>query len=313
MGKYNFIPRLAAKRTTKKEENNFIMIILGSTGSGKSYSGIATGLMTKIYATVKYKNEHKEQPRFDSETIVFKANEIMDLLDEGLPPQSIIQLDEGGEIADARKWWSDPNDVLTSTIDTFRADRLSLIWCTPDLDRIDKRIREEADIVAQMVEKRKMKVQSVTKDRVSNKLLNPYPKLKNAVLKGNTQDGDYANVHVCDLYNLVKEIGEENLIDKYEKRKRAFINEIQSKGKKRLNGEDVVPKLEMMDIVKLIVNKWDDVNVAETSKTTLLSIFRGRLNTEHPDYEVTRRDLEDAVNFYKSDMEYAKEVVKNNS
>lgn len=311
MGRYNFIPKLAAKRTSKSGENNFLMIILGDTGSGKSYSGMVTGLMTKMYATVNYRDEQNQVPRFDVGTIAFTADELMRTLDEGLPPQSIIQLDEGGEIADARKWWSDPNDAITSTIDTFRADRLSLIWCTPDLSRIDKRIREEADLVAQMEEKKKMKVQSVTKDRVTNTLLNPYPKLKQKVLKGSTQDGNYTNVHVRDLEELAEEVGWSDNLQKYEKQKKEFINEVQKKGREKVEGTDDedAPQLDMMDISELIVNEMKDVDVEMTSKSSLKSIVRGRLLNEFSDHQFKKQDIKHAVNFVKSDPDYAEKAV----
>lgn len=281
------------------------MIILGDTGSGKSYSGIVTGLMIRLFATVRYKPE--QEPVFNSDTIVFKAEDVMDLLDKGLPPQSVIQLDEGGEIADARKWWSDPNDVLTSTVDTFRDDRLCLIWCTPDLDRVDKRIREEADVVAQMQGRRKMKVQSVTKDRVTGTVLNPYPKLKDKVLKGNTQDGDYANVYVTDLKKLCKDIGEEDLIEKYEKRKKSFINEVQKKGRERLRKDkDVTQRLDMLDLAGILVHK--DFDIENKNKTDLYSLLKSRLETEYEDYEYNSSEIKEAVTLAKNDIGYAKEV-----
>lgn len=310
MSKYNFVPELAAKKTSKKEDNNFIMIILGSTGSGKSYSALMIGLLIKIYATIKYKEEHEEDPVFDIDTICFKAQKVMKALDEGLPPQSVIMIDEGGEVADARKWWSDPNDVITSTIDTFRADRLCLIWATPDMQRIDKRVREEADLVAQMLGKRKMKVQSVKKDRVTNTVLNPYPKLKDKVLKGSTQDGDYANVKVGDLNKLLKEIGKEEMLDEYEEKKRRFINEVQSEGRERLEQEDNGRRMSMIDIVKIAMNDMNDINFKETSQRALTSIFRGRLSNEYPDRNVNKQDIEDAVNIIKKDRDYAEKIAK---
>jgi len=307
MGKYNFIPKLAARKTSKKEEDNFIMLILGDTGSGKSYSAMVTGIMIQAYATVLY--EPKEKPVFNSETIIFRADEMMELVDEGLPPQSIIQLDEGGEIADARKWWSDPNDVITSTIDTFRADRLSLIWATPDLDRVDKRIRNEIDVIAQMQGKKQMKVQSVKKDRVSGMVLNPYPKMSKRVLKGATQDGNYANVYVRDLYDLVEQVGKKGLIKKYEKRKKKFINEVQKKGRDRLENKDVNKKFDMMDIAGIMLDGMDvDVN---KPKGTLKSLVTGRLKAEYPDYDFTKTSVEDAITFVQEDPEYANEAVTN--
>jgi len=307
MGVYNVIPKLAAKRTSKKENDNFIMLIVGDTGSGKSYAGMVTGLMSVMYASVMHDPE--EEPIFNEDTIVFRPAKMMELLDEGLPPQSIIQLDEGGEIANARKWYSDPNDVITSTIDTFRADRLALIWCTPDPSRIDKNVREEADVIAQMTRKKHMKVQNIVKDRVSKQILHPYPTMKGKVLKGNTANNDYSNVKVADVYKVLREMGrDESMIEEYEKRKKKFIDEVQKKGREKLEENKSDKKLDMMDVSGYILKEMD-LDFEEISKDEATSVVVGRLKAEHPEWDFSNNAVRNAINYIKQDREHAEQAV----
>ena len=105
---------------------NWLGIITGDTGSGKSYSAltIAKEISNKIY-------------------VVFTAREFMELLNsEDLEKGSVIIFDEAGVGLSSRDWYSQQNKLLGAILQTFRNMNLAVIFTTPDLSFIDVQARK---------------------------------------------------------------------------------------------------------------------------------------------------------------------------
>ena len=108
------------------QNKNWLAIITGETGSGKSYSALSMAKMisNKIH-------------------VVFNALEFMELLNsDKIEKGSVIIFDEAGVGMSAREWYSQQNKLLGSVLQTFRNMNLAVIFTTPDLSFIDVQARK---------------------------------------------------------------------------------------------------------------------------------------------------------------------------
>ena len=112
-----------------KENKNFLCIICGGTGSGKTYTGL--------------KLAHQIDPEFSINRVVFTAKELMEVLNNGgLRKGSVILFDEAGVGMPARDWYSIQNKLLGYVLQTFRHRNLGVIFTTPSFDFIDTQARK---------------------------------------------------------------------------------------------------------------------------------------------------------------------------
>jgi len=116
----------------KKNKNNIISIV-GSTGSGKTYSGISIG--EKMVKGTKVE--------FGIENIVFSLKGLMRLINGGkLTAGSVILFDEPQCSISSRDFQTVANKAFNQLISTFRAKNFTLIFCTPFEDLLDKSTRK---------------------------------------------------------------------------------------------------------------------------------------------------------------------------
>lgn len=129
--KTNSWARWMVNRTMRQNKNNLIGII-GSTGSGKTYSGIS---MCEIMAEM-------DGVPFTIDHIVFSLTELMQLINSGtLKKGSKILFDEPQISISARDFQSEANKVFNYLLSTFRHRNLTLIFCTPFESLLDKNTR----------------------------------------------------------------------------------------------------------------------------------------------------------------------------
>jgi len=116
-----------------KKNKNWIAIIVGQTGSGKSLSAIS--LAAQI------------DSNFSIKRVVFNSRDFMRLLraPEGsenyLEKGSCVVYDEAGVGAASRQWFSIQNKMLSFATQTFRARNVALILTVPDMNYVDSQIR----------------------------------------------------------------------------------------------------------------------------------------------------------------------------
>jgi len=112
-----------------RENKNFIGIISGPTGSGKSWSSLSLG--------------EQADPEFNIDRVVFSGGELMRLINSGtLKKGSAIVFEEAGIGMSSKSWQSVTNKLLNFLIQTFRHRNFILIFNTPYMDFVDASTRK---------------------------------------------------------------------------------------------------------------------------------------------------------------------------
>lgn len=124
--------RLLLYRIFKKNQNNLIAVV-GATGTGKSYSAISICEMMAAKTKIPFTIDH----------IVFNLKDLMALINSGkLKKGSCIIYDEPQVTISAREFQSISNRVFNYLITTFRHMNLTLFFCAPFEDLLDKTARK---------------------------------------------------------------------------------------------------------------------------------------------------------------------------
>jgi len=119
-----FVKRI--KQRLLYQIKNWLAIVCGETGSGKSYSALS---LAKLISW----NVH----------IVFTPVEFLRLLNSGkLKKGDVILFDEAGVGMASRDWYSVQNKLLGSVLQTFRNMNVAVIFTTPNLSFIDVQARK---------------------------------------------------------------------------------------------------------------------------------------------------------------------------
>lgn len=107
-----------------EKNKNFLAFYSGQTGSGKSWSCLATGELL--------------DEEFGIDRVVFDAREFMALINSGkLKKGSVIVWDEMSVTQDAKTWQSLMNRLIANLIQTFRHRNFILLMNSPYMRRID--------------------------------------------------------------------------------------------------------------------------------------------------------------------------------
>lgn len=116
------------RRRLYKENKNYLAVICGETGSGKSYSGLS--LCKAI------------DDSFNVDRVVFTPSEFIHLLNKGnLEKGNAILWDEAGVGIPAREWYRLSNRLIGYVIQTFRNRNLAVVFTVPTYSFIDKQLR----------------------------------------------------------------------------------------------------------------------------------------------------------------------------
>ncbi|MHA1481992.1 MAG: hypothetical protein ACTSQA_00965 [Candidatus Heimdallarchaeaceae archaeon] len=108
---------------------NMIIMISGKTGSGKSFSSLSIGEML--------------DPDFGIERVIFKAKDLMNLINRGnLKKGSVIIWEEAGIDLSSKSWQSTTNKIINFLIQSFRHRNFILIMNAPYSDFVDNTTRK---------------------------------------------------------------------------------------------------------------------------------------------------------------------------
>lgn len=114
----NYIKQRIAKN------KNFLCVITGPTGSGKSWAGLSIA--------------EQLDPEFDISRCVFRGKDLMELINSGtLKKGSVIFFDESQIDLNNRAWQSLMNKLLNYLLTTFRHRCFVLIFTSPYIDFLD--------------------------------------------------------------------------------------------------------------------------------------------------------------------------------
>jgi len=214
-----------------RQNKNFLCLISGQTGSGKSWSALSIGQMV--------------DPDFCVERIIFKGKELMNLINgDKLGDRKGVFLlwDEAGVDLSNRNWQSLTNKMLNYLLQTFRHRCIILFFTTPYADFLDKQTRKlfHAEIKTLSIDYKKKMV-----------------KLKPLLIQYNAKYGKfyYKFLRVVSKDGGVVPINEWNvpaptqeLIDKYELKKTAFTTKLNKEIEEALDGLEVKNKKPLTDI-----------------------------------------------------------------
>jgi len=119
------------KNRLHKRDQNYLAIVCGATGSGKSEVSIELARLIS--------------PKFTSAHIVFTVEEFFLLLNSGkLKRGDVIVWEEIGVAADNRQFFTLQNRAITYCFETFRWLNLAVIMNLPGLGMVDSRVKKLA-------------------------------------------------------------------------------------------------------------------------------------------------------------------------
>lgn len=110
-----------------KKNKNVLIVIVGGTGSGKSYTALR--LAYELDPTFSHKTLRQR--------LAYKPDHFFDIVNSGLVKGQAMIIDEGGVAQDAREWHSFNNKAINQILETFRHENLFVIFAVPALKYID--------------------------------------------------------------------------------------------------------------------------------------------------------------------------------
>lgn len=115
------------KKRIYKQNKNFLAVICGETGSGKSWTALRLGEVL--------------DPNFTVDQVVFRRPDFFELLLSGkLKKGSVIIFDEAGVGLGSRTWYEHKD--INSILQTFRHKNYIVLFTVPSFDFVDKQARE---------------------------------------------------------------------------------------------------------------------------------------------------------------------------
>lgn len=154
-----------------KENKNFLCIITGKTGHGKTYSALR--LAEEI------------DPTFNINRVAFSPEEFFELVTGGrLKRGNVIVFDEAGVGLPNREWWSFSNRAINYILQSFRYRNLVVIFTVPSLYFIDIGARKLFHMYMEVIDvdrkRQAVKVKPFFMDYSSryDKIYFKYPRMK---------------------------------------------------------------------------------------------------------------------------------------
>lgn len=313
---YNYVINKARSRTRGKNQN-YMLVVVGPTGSGKSYSAIALAMMI--------------DPDFDISRVCFRAEEFLKAASRDLDPGSVIVFDEAGIDVSSREWYTVRNKAINQTVETFRRDNLVCIWTTPVLSNIDKKSRSYFHGLAEVLDPGKVggksgevwgaiKYFDLIPDVQKGGVITVYPQItdaQNRPVQVKGSNPSQPNMIIPDPRRIGRTDDEskgKKLIEKYEEKKKEFTEEIKEKGLKELheeeeeNVEDI--KLEGDSLIGFISKRFDEFPFSEDlSKRELARRVYSKLQVITDDnVDFTKNEIKNVAGYIKNNSDEAKEL-----
>ena len=151
-----------------RNKQNFIALIAGSTGSGKSYLSMKIGELI--------------DRNFNVDKIAYTVQELLEQVRIGQEGECLV-LDESGVAFGSRRAMSRDNVILSNVLETFRFKSLALLLCVPDLGQVDINARRLAHV---FIETKQIDYEhqllivkwfNIHVDRWSGEILHKYPRV----------------------------------------------------------------------------------------------------------------------------------------
>lgn len=126
------------------ENKNFLVLVLGETGSAKSYSSIRLSELVEAYL----------HPTYSTKNVCMSFLDFMNQLTSKRETRAVkgssLVYEELGISGDADEWWSKTNKILKYILQTFRTRNLCVFFTVPDEILVDNRIKSMFHAVMEM-------------------------------------------------------------------------------------------------------------------------------------------------------------------
>lgn len=311
-----FLADIAVQRL--KANHNILIGIFGPPGSSKSYSSIAEGDII--------------DPSFSVMKVVFSVREFMTLIntrdgegDRIVNPGSVIVFEEAGVEIDAQKWYKDSNQIMKYVMETFRRDRIGVIFNAPIKEMIDSKIQALFHYVVLMVDPFKAgtpekpkygvgNIYEVAQNIISGKHYLRFPEVY--------KDGKYIKLSSSSMYdgNIQFMEPREKLRDAYEEKSRIYKQSVQKKGLELLLG--IMPDWNERRIIRYICEQEkrflnpkniksdkDGQPTGEYDKVKIQRKVKNAMFYDFPDVKIKLNRIKEAVEIFVDDPNKSREAI----
>lgn len=201
-----------------KQNKNWLSIITGQTGSGKSWSALS--LAEKI------------DPDFDTSKVVLRPEKFMEKVAEREWGQGdVVVFDEAGAGMSAKAHMTKKNRIIDQVLQTFRRQNIAVIFTVPSKSNVDKSVRRllhtyiETKTIDYINERNHLKWLEMDYNQKTDKIYYKYPKRR-------TDSGALKKIKTVKMgkpsESLIKAYEEKR--SKYQDRKNnEFLEELQEK------------------------------------------------------------------------------------
>ena len=245
-----------------RNNQNFLCVVYGPTGSGKSYSCL------KLCELL--------DPHFNVDNVVFDAKQFIQLVNSGkLKAGSAILFEELGVAANSRNWYKEENMILSFITQVFRTKNYIVFYTVPRLEFVDMQIAKlvHAHIEALKVDRKQKRnvvkiFDPVHYDSKKNKWYRNFPSF--------VRDGKSYKANRYVLKKVNKQIAK-----KYEVKRDVYLNKITQdaqtyfeKEKEQIDKKHFTAS-EMKEIVDEIVrNKLDYMDDKRFNSAAVMENFK---------------------------------------
>jgi nucleoside-triphosphatase THEP1 len=201
-----------------KQNKNWLSIITGQTGSGKSWSALS--LAEKI------------DPSFDTSKVVLRPEKFMEKVAEREWGQGdVVVFDEAGAGMSAKAHMTKKNRIIDQVLQTFRRQNIAVIFTVPSKSNVDKSVRRllhtyiETKTIDYINERNHLKWLEMDYNQKTDKIYYKYPQRR-------TESGALKKIKTVKMgkpsEDLIKPYEEKR--SKYQDRKNnEFLDELQEK------------------------------------------------------------------------------------
>lgn len=114
-------------KNVNEKDQNFLMIVIGKPGSGKSWSSL--------------KMAEKLDPNFTIQNVVFSTEEFIQRVASNPDKGSVIIYDEVGAGAGSRRSMTKKNQIFSDVMQTFRHQNLIVFFTAPSARMVDRHVK----------------------------------------------------------------------------------------------------------------------------------------------------------------------------